>query len=205
VPATRAQIGQQKRERTRATLIAAAMRVFARLGPDAPTIDHFVEEAGLAKGTFYNHFETRDELLIAVASIVSDQLISEMLRIRTLSDPAERVGRAVRTFVRKAVSDPTWGWIIVRIALIAAPLGEEMRENLSIDINDGLKQGRFQSPSLQAAYDLVLGLGLMGMRSVLRGDAGVDHAEHVAQLVLAALAVPDAKEVAYRPIGPAAT
>jgi AcrR family transcriptional regulator len=182
--------------------VEAAMRVFARLGPDAPTIDDFVAEAGVAKGTFYNYFETRDELLIAVASVVSDQLITEMLNIRKLSDPAERVGRAVRLFVRKAASDPTWGWIIVRIALVAAPLGAGMREHLAIDINDGLSAGRFQSPSVQAAYDLVLGLGMMGMRSVLRGDVGTGHAEDIAQLVLRALGVQDATEVARRPIEP---
>ncbi len=174
------------------------MRVFARLGPDAPTIDDFTAEAGVARGTFYNYFETRDELLIAVATAVSEQLHAELPEIRKLSDPAERVARAVRTFIRKAASDPIRAWVVVRIALIAAPLGKSMRANLTADIKAGLGAGRFQSPSVQAAYDVVLGLGLMGMRSVLRGEAGPHHAEDIAQLVLKALAVPDAVEVAHR-------
>lgn len=46
--------------------------------------------------------------------------------------------------------------------------------------------------------DLVLGFGLMGTRSVLRGEAGPTHAEDVAQMTLTALGVPNAAEVARR-------
>ena len=46
-------------------------------------------------------------------------------------DPADRVGCTVRLFILKAESDPIWGWIIVRVALIAAPLGETMRADLA--------------------------------------------------------------------------
>jgi AcrR family transcriptional regulator len=196
----RAEIGKGKRARTRTALVEAAMRVFARLGPDAPTIEDFIAEAGVARGTFYNYFETSDELLVAVATVVSEQLLAAMAVLRRLPDPADRLGCSVRTFVRKAASDPTWGWIIVRIALVAAPIGTSMRAYLAADIKDGLTTGRFHSPSRQAAYDLVLGTGLMAMRSVLRGEADAGHAEAAAQVLLTALDVPDAAEVAHRPM-----
>jgi len=199
---TRAEIGQRRSARTRASLVKAAMKVFARLGPDAPTIDDFVAEAGVARGTFYNYFETREDLLIEVATEVSEQLLADMAAVRRLSDPADRVGCSVRMFIRKAASDPVWGWIIVRIAVIAAPIGASMRAYMTADIEEGLVSGRFRSPSPQAAYDVVLGLGLMGMRSVLRGDAGPTHAEDVAQMVLRAFGVSDATEVSRRPMDP---
>src|SRR5579862_1856074 len=81
VPADRVDIGREKRRRTRAALIEAAMKVFARLGPDAPIIDDFIAEAGVARGTFYNYFETREELLIAVATELSDRLLARMLAL----------------------------------------------------------------------------------------------------------------------------
>jgi AcrR family transcriptional regulator len=174
------------------------MRVFARLGPDTPTIDDFIAEAGYARGTFYNYFNTREELLVAVATVVSEQMHTEMAALRRLQDPADRLGCAVRMFIRKAETDPTWGWIIVKIALIAAPIGSTMRENITADIDDGLGTGRFRTSSRQAIFDLVLGSGLMGMRSALLGEAGVGHAENVAEIVLMALGVPDAGEVAHR-------
>ncbi len=103
------------------------MKVFARLGPDTPTIDDVIAEAGVARGTFYNYFETRDDLLIAVASEVSERLFAQRAMIRRLADPADRVASTIRLFVGMAAEDPIFGWIIVRIALIAAPLGTAMR------------------------------------------------------------------------------
>jgi len=193
----RTEIGKRKRARTKAALIEAASKVFARLGPDAPTIDDFIAEAGVARGTFYNYFDTREELLIAVASQVSDDILERTRALRGLPDPADRVACSIRTFVRLAAANPTWGWVIVRIALVAAPLGTSMRKYLAEDVRAGLASGRFQVASPQAAADVMLGAGLMGMRSVLRGEAGAGHAESVAHAVLSALGVKDAAVIAH--------
>ncbi|MFC7473906.1 TetR/AcrR family transcriptional regulator [Dankookia sp. GCM10030260] len=201
--ATRPEIGQHKRLRTRTALVEAAMRVFARLGPDTPVIGDFIAEAGVARGTFYNYFKTKEELLIAVAAVIADRIQAETRMLRGLVDPADRVACTVRLFIRQAAADATWGWIIVRVALIAAPLGETMRADLATDIADGIAAGRFQVAAPQVAYDLVLGAGLMGMRSVLRGEAAPGHAEAVARMLLLALGVADAAEVAARPMAEA--
>ncbi len=195
----RAAIGARKRARTRKALIDAAMKLFARQGPDTPTIDDVIAEAGVARGTFYNYFDTRDDLLVAVASDVSDRLFARRAVIRRLADPAERVACTIRMFVTMAAEDPIFGWIIVRIALIAAPLGSAMRKYLAEDIRMGLTSGRFRPVPPQAAADLLLGFGLMAMRSVLRGEAGAGHAEDVAELILTALGVADAASIARRP------
>lgn len=202
--ASRRQIGQERRDRTRARLVEAALRLFARFGPDAPSIDALVAEAGIARGSFYNCFETRDDLLTAVAIRAAEAIQAGHIPFRALPDPADRIACAVRGFIRTAAADPVLGWAVVRMAGIAAPLGETMRANLSGDIEQGLASGRFAAPSAEAARNIVLGAGMMGMRAVLQGDAGLDHAEAVATLVLRALGVPDAMEVAQRPLDLAA-
>jgi AcrR family transcriptional regulator len=200
VTTTRAEIGRRKRARTRAGLLDAAMRVFARLGPDAATIDDVITEAGVARGTFYNYFTTLDDVLVAVAIDLSDRLFADTAKLRLLADPADRIACTLRSFIRKAAADPVWGAVIVRIALMAAPLGTSMREGLAQDVDAGLAEGRLRAPSVQAAYDTLLGLGLMGMRSALRNDAADDHAEQVAELVLHALQVPEAAAIARLPM-----
>ena len=70
--ARRAQIGQQKRARTHAALVAAAKSLFALRSIESVTIDEIVAEAGLAKGTFYTHFDDLDALTAAVA----DELVA---------------------------------------------------------------------------------------------------------------------------------
>ncbi|MCA3280663.1 MAG: TetR/AcrR family transcriptional regulator [Roseomonas sp.] len=198
--ANRAAIGRARRERTRAALVEAALAVFARLGPDAPSIDDFTSEAALARGTFYNFFESREDLLIAVAITVAERIEAELAPLRSCPDPAERLAGAVRGYIRKAASDPVWGWAVVRIALVAAPLGTTMRSNLTRDLTEGTAIGRFRLTSVAAAQDLVLGAGLMGMRSVLVGDVKAEHAECVAQAILMALGVADAADVVARPL-----
>lgn len=200
----RAEIGRARRDRTRTVLVEAALRVFARMGPDAPNVDDFTAEAGVARGTFYNYFDGREDLLVAVATLAAERMEGERMRALELADPAERMAFALRSYIRKAAADPAWGWAIVRIALVAAPLGPAMRANLAKDLADGVAAGRFEVSSMQAAQDLVLGAGIMGMRSVLRGEAEPGHAEVVARLVLQALGVPDAAEVATRPMPKAA-
>lgn len=202
--ARRAELGRARRDRTRGLLVEAALRVFARIGPDAPNVDDFTAEAGVARGTFYNHFDGREDLLVAVATLAAERMEAARARAQGLADPAERMACALRGYIRQAAADPAWGWAIVRIALVAAPLGPAMRSNLGKDLADGIAAGRFVVPSMQAAQDLVLGAGIMGMRSVLRGEAAVEHAEAIAQLVLLSLGVPDAAEVATRPLPSAA-
>lgn len=167
-------------------------------------VDDFIAEAGVARGSFYNHFETREQLLIAVASEISERLLARAHGLRGLPDPADRVGCSIRMFVQLAAADATLGWLIVRIALVAAPLGTRMRDHLAADIRKGIAAGRFRVPSPQVAADLILGVGLMGMRSVLRGEAGKAHAEQVAQVVLSALGVQDAAKIAHRSMAAAA-
>lgn len=186
--------------RTRQGILDAAIRVFAREGPDAARIDDIIAEAQVARGTFYNYFTTRDEILLAVAEDISDRLIHRMAARRAHPDPAERVGAAIRSFIRLAADDPNAGWVIVRTALLAAPIGERMREGVAADALDGIASGRFKVPSAQVACDVMLGLGLMGMRSVLRQEAGSNHAEHIAEVVLRALGVADAADIAQRPL-----
>ena len=60
--ATAASRGTRKRERTRGELVAAAERLVALRGLDALSIDEITEEADVAKGTFYTHFQDKDDL-----------------------------------------------------------------------------------------------------------------------------------------------
>ena len=63
----RAEIGREKRARTKAQLIAAAKALCSTRPWESVTVDEVVNEAGVAKGTFYTHFNDLNELAAAVA------------------------------------------------------------------------------------------------------------------------------------------
>ena len=94
MPVTRSapQSGSRARARTRALLLDAALRVFARKGAGAAAIHEVAAEAGVSNGTFYNYFRTREELLEAASLALAERVIEES---RSLSegvvDPAERL------------------------------------------------------------------------------------------------------------------
>ena len=56
----------ERKEQTRADLVAAARRVFGRQGFHAATLDDIADEAGDSKGAVYSNFEGKDELFLAV-------------------------------------------------------------------------------------------------------------------------------------------
>lgn len=62
----------EHKERTRARIVESARKLFNRHGFEQVSIEAIMSEAGLTRGGFYNHFESKDELYAAaVASFTS--------------------------------------------------------------------------------------------------------------------------------------
>ncbi|MDP1630932.1 MAG: TetR/AcrR family transcriptional regulator [Caulobacter sp.] len=64
-------LSQGKREQTkvanRRAILDAAREVFAELGYEVSTVRDIIRRTGLASGTFYNYFRSRDEVFEALA------------------------------------------------------------------------------------------------------------------------------------------
>jgi AcrR family transcriptional regulator len=193
----------KKRERTQLQLIEAAMRVFVEKGVSGAPVQAIASEAGLANGTFYNHFASKRELIAAVAAHLLDRLADQIAASsRGLEDPAEWVAVALRHFNEKARVDPVWGNVTVRLGATAGEASQRIAAHMTGDLEEGIRRGRFQVPSRQAAADVVLGAGLMGILSVSTGRADPEHGARIAAMVLRALGLPpdEADEIAHRPL-----
>jgi len=55
---------QGRREATRARIREAANALFVKQGVEATTVDAIVAKAGVSKGTFYLHFQRKEDLLL---------------------------------------------------------------------------------------------------------------------------------------------
>ena len=82
--ARRAEIGREKRARTRAQIVEAGATLLAEQPPEALTVDAIVEAAGVAKGTFYYHFQSIEELAAAVGEKLAESF-DELLAPARLS------------------------------------------------------------------------------------------------------------------------
>jgi AcrR family transcriptional regulator len=178
------------RDRTRRLLLDAALRVFARKGAGAAAIHEVAAEAGVSNGTFYNYFRTREELLAAASLALAERLFADITASSVgVADPAERVAIGMRRFILKALDDPTWGAALLRVWASSPVLVEYAETPLLHDLRLGRRRGRLRFGSEAAAVDLAQGAVLAGMRTVLEGRAGAEHASAVAAGVLRALGV----------------
>jgi AcrR family transcriptional regulator len=55
---------QQRGEETRAQLVQAAARAFAEQGYDATSVAEICQRAGVSKGAFYHHFDSKQDLFL---------------------------------------------------------------------------------------------------------------------------------------------
>jgi AcrR family transcriptional regulator len=86
---------------TREALLAAARRIFARDGFFDARITDITTEAGVSAGSFYNYFNSKEELFREVACAVIDELTAAPRRDpdNPEGDPARDVQHAVRAYV----------------------------------------------------------------------------------------------------------
>jgi len=191
------------RERTRTLLLEAALRLFARKGIGATAIHEIAAEAGVANGTFYNYFRTREEIVEAASVRLAERLQAEITASSTdVTDPAERVAIGGRRFVLQAIRDRTWAAALMRVWTSSAALPARSAAPVLADLRAGRRRRRFDYRSEAAALDLLVGAVLAGMRTVLERRAGEQHAADVAALVLRGLGVPaaEADAIARRPL-----
>ncbi len=77
---------QKRAKRTRKKLKKAALDVFSEKSIDATTVEEITEKADVGKGTLYQHFEDKEEIVI---TLVEDALEHLIEHIRSYESPPQ--------------------------------------------------------------------------------------------------------------------
>lgn len=84
----------ERKEETRAELVAAAARVFAQTGFHGASLEQIAREAGFTTGAIYWHFRGKDDLFLAVFEAYTTTRVHEQEAIRRAVDAGELPPRA---------------------------------------------------------------------------------------------------------------
>lgn len=116
---------EERRER----LLDAALAVFSRDGFDRATMATIAEQAGMAKGTIYNYFETKEELLSALLRERTHK-IEQILKDESVP-PRVALTAIARAFLEEALDRQPE---LARLVLVESPrfphLAREMLRRL---------------------------------------------------------------------------
>jgi AcrR family transcriptional regulator len=186
----RSRVGADRREQMRMRLIASAMLVFARRGVDGSVIDEVITTAKVSRGTFYNYFRTHDDLFVAVAAEVGNQLLHTVDPQLTRHPPgATRVACGIRLTLMLAQEHP-------RMAAFLGRAGPPALGSLSVattivgrDIADAIRAGEFSAVHPRLAFDLITGPVLAAFSTLQDEALPAGYAEGMAQAVLMSLGV----------------
>ncbi len=199
--ARRAQIGRDRRARTRSQLIEAARALYSRAAIEAVTVDEVVEEAEVAKGTFYVHFASLAELQTAVADELAHEF-DELLQPRrqAILDPIERIAAGCGAFVVEALRSPAWGALVSRGAVTMPNFAMGARKRLIEDVQRASADGQLGDVTPELAFEFAIGIVLQAMQAAAEGRIAPSQAPNVVAAILRAIGVaPDsARRIALR-------
>ncbi|MEV6400723.1 TetR/AcrR family transcriptional regulator [Streptomyces sp. NPDC051907] len=98
----------------RERLLDAARGLLAEGGYAAASVSALAERAGVATGSVYNHFASKQELLAAVfRHIAGHELAAVRAAVAARSEAAERLRALVEVFSHRALKAPRTAWALL--------------------------------------------------------------------------------------------
>jgi AcrR family transcriptional regulator len=195
---------ERRKQRTRGALIQAAQELIAAGKLNVPVLE-ITQAADVGMGSFYNHFESKDELFEAAVADVLDNhgaLLDQLTE--AIEDPAEAFACSFRLTGRLFRRRPQESRILLVGGLNLGELGRGLGPRALRDITAAAAAGRFtvDDPKLAVAVagGALLGLGKLLQEEPERDDAAA--ADRVTEDMLRLFGLPadEAREICHRPL-----
>jgi AcrR family transcriptional regulator len=193
---------ERRKQRTRGALITAAQGFMAAGTPHVP-IQDICQAADVGVGSFYNHFETKEQLFDAAIDEALDThgAVLDALTA-SIDDPAERFAFSFRLTGRMFRRPESRMVLNHGPALITAERGLAPRARR--DIAAATESGRFQVADSKLAMAVAAG-ALLGLGQLVQAEPERDAdqtADQVTQDLLRMFGLPadEARELCSRPL-----
>jgi AcrR family transcriptional regulator len=188
-----------RRERTkaanRAAILDAAREVFAELGYEAAGVRDIIRRTDLASGTFYNYFDDKDAVFVALIGETGEEARRRVRAARRSARTAsEFVEGGYRAFFEFIVEEPErFAFMRRNLETIAGRFGEQVlpagTEELAEDLRAAIDAGHLPPVDVDYCAHAMIAVGLeLGVRMAERSPPDVEGATRFAStLFLGAL------------------
>ena len=168
---------EPRRLKTRAALLAAGLKLLAEQSIDRVSIDDIVQHAGVAKGSFFNHFADKGELASAIAMKIRIGVeVNIAAANRDVADPALRVARGISTFVQFAFTQRLAAKSFARVYTSNIGGTQPLNAGVRSDVALGIVEKRFPLTSTEAGVVCVTGSAQGLLASIITNNPNRDEA-----------------------------
>ncbi|KDN21538.1 TetR/AcrR family transcriptional regulator [Amycolatopsis rifamycinica] len=195
---------ERRKARTRAALVRAAQALIAD-GKTAVSVLEITQAADVGLGSFYNHFETKEQLYQAAVEDALDVHGALLDELTTgLDDPAQVFAQSFRLTGRLHRRNPELSKVLLHHGLELSTSDHGLAPRARRDIEAGARAGRFTVADSELALVTVagaaLGLGHLLHRRPERDDAETTDQVTEDLLRMLGLSAAEAREICRRPL-----
>jgi len=187
--------------RTRGALLVAGFELLAERPIDAIAIDDIVARAGVAKGSFFNHFTDKAGFAAEFGAAVRGEL--ELLvgaANAKVSDPVERLAGGMRVALDFALTQRKRCIVMLRGLELSTGIDHHLNQGIRADIAAIAEAGLARPEAVRSGVRFWLGLcQIMQLNAIERALTRRDAAERLREMLvlgLTGLGVPEGRAMA---------
>ena len=150
-------------------MLDGAVATVADRGLAGASIKAITDSVGLSNGTFYNYFDSRDELIleaaVAVARALTDDIAAE---VHEVDRGIARVVRSTDAFMTHLLAQPDWAALIVDASRHLGQVRHDIGHHLRADVALALEQGELAETPSRFLVDQIGALVALGLEVQLK-------------------------------------
>lgn len=171
--------------RTRQCLLDGGRQAFAARGVEATSVLEIVRAAGVSQPSFYNHFESKEQLAHEIAAeFFREDRRTKQAVFDATADPAEAIAINVSHTLSIATEDTVIAWALIKSETLRDLVISSKKDPLAEMIRAGIDKGRFVASSAHIMALAIRGGALAVLQDMLNNTADTDACRCYQELVL---------------------